>query len=105
MLSKNINFKNFLLKKNTKKIRNNLTLLLREKNEILRSLTPGYDNSYKKIIVKKLKKYPKVKIIGMGGSTLGAKSIFNFLEHKIKKKFYFIDNLHGKTKYIDKKNA
>ena len=105
MLSKNINFKNFLLKKNTKKIRNNLTLLLREKNEILRSLTPGYSNSYKKIIVKKLKKYPKVKIIGMGGSTLGAKSIFNFLEHKIKKKFYFIDNLHGKTKYIDKKKC
>ncbi len=103
MLSKNINFKNFRLKTNTKIIRNNLTLLLREKNEILRSLTPSYNNSYKKKIIKKLKDYSEVKIIGMGGSTLGAKSIFNFLEHKVKKKFYFIDNLNGKAKYINEK--
>ena len=29
----------------------------------------------------------------MGGSALGAKSIYKFLEHKIKKKFLFLNNL------------
>ena len=29
----------------------------------------------------------------MGGSILGAESIYNFLKYKIKKNFYFINNL------------
>ena len=29
----------------------------------------------------------------MGGSTLGAQAIYDFLKNKIKKKFIFVDNL------------
>ena len=32
-------------------------------------------------------------MIGMGGSILGAKAIYSFLQFKIKKKFIFLDNL------------
>ncbi len=32
----------------------------------------------------------------MGGSILGTQSIYNFLQHKIKKKIYFYDNLQNK---------
>ena len=41
----------------------------------------------------KFKNFSKIKLIGMGGSSLGAKSIYSFLKYKIKKKFIFIDNL------------
>jgi glucose-6-phosphate isomerase len=40
----------------------------------------------------------------MGGSILGAKTIYNFLSHKIKKKFLFIDNIKtGNFKISSKK--
>jgi glucose-6-phosphate isomerase len=41
----------------------------------------------------KFKKYNSVAIIGMGGSILGAEAIYNFLENKIKKKFFFLSNI------------
>ena len=31
----------------------------------------------------------------MGGSTLGAQAIYDFLKKKIKKKFIFVDNLNA----------
>ena len=34
----------------------------------------------------------------MGGSILGTQAIYDFLKHKIKKKFYFINNLKSFTK-------
>ena len=42
----------------------------------------------------------------MGGSTLGAESIYSFLGNKIKKKFDFINNLNSnnhipKKKYVN----
>ena len=49
MLTKNINFKNFQLKKNNKKIRNDLKLFLKENNTVLKSL----GLNYKIVIVKK----------------------------------------------------
>ena len=41
----------------------------------------------------------------MGGSILGAESIYDFLKHKIKKNFYFNNNLQPKIKYSDKKKT
>ena len=32
----------------------------------------------------------------MGGSILGTEAIYDFLKHKIKKNFYFINNLQPK---------
>ena len=40
----------------------------------------------------------------MGGSTLGAKAIYKFLEDKTKKKFVFIDNLKPKWSKYEKSN-
>ena len=39
----------------------------------------------------------------MGGSILGTESIYDFLRHKVKKKFIFINNLQSKIKNLDKK--
>ena len=36
----------------------------------------------------------------MGGSSLGAKAIYDFVNHKIKKKFYFYDNLDLKNQML-----
>ena len=52
----------------------------------------SYKDSFTKKNISKYKKYSNIVLIGMGGSILGAKAIYNFLEHKIKKNFYFIDN-------------
>jgi glucose-6-phosphate isomerase len=96
MLTKNISFKNFKLKKNNNKIKKDLYDILKKKNSILESLCPSYKNSFNKKIISKFKKYHKIKVIGMGGSILGTESIYNFLKDKIKKNFYFNDNLQSK---------
>ena len=103
MLTKNINFKNFKLNKNNKKIKKDLNIVLNENNEVLRSLSKNYKNSYTKKTISKFKKYYHVRVIGMGGSILGAESIYDFLKHKIKKNFYFINNLQSKIKPYNKK--
>ena len=105
MLTKNINFINFQHKKNNKKIKKDLKVFIKENTEIYKSLSPEYKNNYNKKIIKKLKKYFDIRIIGMGGSILGTESIYDFLKHKIKKNFYFINNLKTKINHsIKKKN-
>ena len=51
------------------------------------------ENASRRDQFKKFLKFKKVVIIGMGGSVLASKSIYSFMKNKIKKKFYFIDNL------------
>jgi glucose-6-phosphate isomerase len=103
MLTKNINFKNFQLKKSDKKIKNDLKIFLSKNSALLKSLSSDYKNSYRKEIIKKFQKYFNIRVIGMGGSILGTESIYNFLRHKIKKKFYFINNLQSKINPLNKK--
>ena len=103
MLTKNIDFKNFKIKKNTQKVKKKLKKLLQENNEIIKSLRKTYKNSYNKKLVNKYNKGLNYRIIGMGGSTLGAQTIYNFLGKKIKKKFSFIDNLQSITKKNNEK--
>ncbi len=43
--------------------------------------------------LKKFKKFKTVVVIGMGGSILGTEAIYNFLNYKIKKKFFFLNDL------------
>ena len=94
MLTKNINL-NFskILKKN-QKIFNKLKILLEEKNQILNSFSSLYKDSYKKKDMIKFKNYQNISIIGMGGSVLGARAIYNFLKNKTKKKFIFKDDFN-----------
>ena len=95
MLTKNIKVKNFLLKNNLsnqkKTIFKSFKNLINSNNEILFSMSKNYKDSYNKKIIFDLKKKNIVNLIGMGGSVLGAKAIYNFLETP-KKKFNFIDN-------------
>ncbi len=89
MITKNINFKNFLVKKNKFKISQKLKILLKQNNSILKTLSPNYKYSYNKKIISKFKKYNEITLIGMGGSILGAQAIYDFLKFKIKKKVFF----------------
>ena len=93
MLTKNIKFKNFLIKNKKKNISKKLKSLLSENNEILKTLSVRYKYSYTKKIVSKFKKYQNITLIGMGGSILGSQAIYDFIKHKIKKKVFFVNNL------------
>ena len=103
MITKNINFKNFKKKKNLLKVKKDLKLLLKENNTVLKSLSTSYKNTYKVKMIQKFKNHDNIRIIGMGGSILGAESIYDFLNDKIKKKFYFINNLEPKIKKYNSK--
>ena len=100
MLSRNIRFKNFLNrppKKRLFKIFNDLKNNYLSKNtRFLSSLSQNYKYNYNKKIVNKYKKFQNFRVIGMGGSILGSKAIYQFLKHKIKKNFIFVDNLQPK---------
>ena len=91
-LTKNIEFKNFKSTNSKKKIQKFFKQLINENNYILSSLRKSYKDSFHKSDINKYKKYSKIVIIGIGGSILGAKTIYSFLKNKIKKKFFFIDN-------------
>ena len=104
MLTKNISFKNFKLKGNNNKIKKILDDILIKKNSILESLSANYKNSYSKKTILKFKKYNYIRIIGMGGSILGTESIYYFLKNKIKKKFFFYNNLQPQININDRKN-
>ena len=104
ILTKNIIFKKYKIGKSEKKIKSLLLNLLNENNQILFSLSRYYKNSYNKKKINKLRKYSTIILIGMGGSILGAKAIYNFLKNKIKKNFFFIDGFdYYKIKDIFKK--
>ena len=103
MLTKNINFVNFKIKKKNIKINLKLKSLLKENNAVIQSFRSTYRDSYNKKNFKSLNKNFDYRIIGMGGSTLGAQAIYDFLKIKIKKKFFFIDNLQSKQKLSIKK--
>ena len=103
MLTSNIDFKNFKTKNTNHSLQKSLRLLLNQKNPIISSLESSYKNSFDKKILKKYKKNLNFRIIGMGGSTLGAQAIYNFLDKKIDKKFYFSDNLQSSKKADNKK--
>ena len=104
MLTSRINFINFKQQKKNKKIKQLLNETLKNRNEVVQSLDKKYKNNYKINKLRKFKTSKNFKIIGMGGSTLGAQAIYDFLKPKIKKNFEFIDNLQPIRKKKDNKN-
>ena len=104
MLTSRINFINFKQQKKNKKIKQLLNETLKNRNEVVQSLDKKYKNSYKINKLRKFKTSKNFKIIGMGGSILGAQAIYDFLKPKIKKNFEFIDNLQPIRKKKDNKN-
>tara|TARA_B110000008_G_scaffold185752_1_gene184576 strand:+ start:62 stop:1213 length:1152 start_codon:yes stop_codon:yes gene_type:complete len=93
MLTNGINFVNFQIKKNSILVKKNLISLLKSKNEVLNSLSHNYKNNFTKKLLYKYKKKIDYRVIGMGGSSIGTQTIYDFLKHKIKKNFVFTDNL------------
>jgi len=103
MLTRNIDFKNFKIKKKSLKVKKELKKLLKENNEVIKSLRKNYKNSYNRKLVNKYNKGLNYRVIGMGGSTLGTQTIYDFLRKKIKKNFSFVDNLNSITKINNEK--
>ena len=103
MLTKNIKLKLFTKKKLNKNLKKKLINLLNEENFIIKSLKKEYKNNFNKKTISKFKNFINYRVIGMGGSSLGTQAIYDFLEHKIKKKFEFLDNLKSHIKKNKKK--
>jgi glucose-6-phosphate isomerase len=104
MLTQNISFKNFLIHKKKIVVKKNLNLILNEETQVISSLSKSYKDSFSKKNIKHFNKKLDYRIIGMGGSTLGAQAIYDFLKKKIKKKFIFVDNLNTSKNKQTKKN-
>src|SRR5210317_1991407 len=104
MITQGISFTNFLIKKKKLVLKKNLKSKLEGKNQVIGSLSNSYKDSFSKKNIKHFNKKFDYRIIGMGGSTLGAQAIYDFLKKKIKKNFIFVDNLNAFTNNKAKKN-
>ena len=104
MLTSTINFKNFNIKKKlNKNLKKKLKFLLKENNDILKSLGKNYKNTFNKKNLIEYKKFIYFRVIGMGGSILGTQAIYDFLINKINKNFTFVNNLQSNIKKDNKK--
>ncbi len=100
-MKKNIFYKNHIygksinskLSKVFKKTIKNIKFNLNNSDDFFFSLSRNFKLNFNKKDLKKFSKYKNIILIGMGGSILGANAIYQFLQHKIKKKFVFFDNL------------
>ena len=69
----------------------------------LNILNKNYKFNFNFTELRRFKNYKKIIVIGMGGSILGAETIYEFLFDKIKKEFLFFDNLNDYKIYNVKK--
>ena len=94
----------FSLKKNKKKFQKksvdnfnklitNINKDISNSSKTLNILNTKFKFNFNLKDLRRFKKFNTVAIIGMGGSILGAAAIYDILKFKIKKKFYFFDNL------------
>tara|TARA_B100000674_G_scaffold494988_1_gene521000 strand:+ start:323 stop:1489 length:1167 start_codon:yes stop_codon:yes gene_type:complete len=95
MIRHSINIKGFSFRHNSANLKKFLLSsyeeLIKSDNHILLSMKKNYKDSYSKKFIQKLKKFKNINLIGMGGSVLGSKAIYNFLYSK-RKKINFFDN-------------
>ena len=103
MITSGIYFKNFNLTKKSNLVKKKIKLLLKENNAIIQSLQKNYRDSFSLKDIKKYKTLSNFRVIGMGGSSLGAQAIYDFLKSKIKKNFFFFNNLQSKIDSNKKK--
>ena len=108
MFSKSIKLKNFKNSKIQKKLKLYFKSLIKkkiDKKNLINSFTKSYSYSFNKNQIKFYKKFDIYEIYGMGGSSLGAHAIYDFIKPKIKKKFYFYSNLDEKNKFKKNKDG
>ena len=97
-------FKNFLNIKKNISVKKDFLNLLKKQPQLFETLKPTYKYSYSKKKISKYKKFSNIRVIGMGGSILGAEAIYDFLKKKIKKKIIFVNNLNSNAGYFNVKN-
>ena len=99
-------FNNFSLKRisrNFSKIEKEILSEIENTGKTLHILNKNFKFNFSFKDLKSFKKYNSIVIIGMGGSILGSESIYQFLENKIKKKFYFFDDINVRKNTLFKK--
>ena len=97
--SKLQNFKRNSLKNFSKKFENIYQEINRKidyPGSLFNLFNQNYELGFKIKNLAQFKKFKKIAIIGMGGSILGSMAIHSLFKKKIKKKFYFFDNLDEK---------
>ena len=105
MITSGIFFKNFKLKKKSLEIKKRLEKFIIQNDSIAQSLKKDYQDFFKKKGLKKYKSFKNIRVIGMGGSSLGTEAIYDFLKYKIKKNFFFINNLNPRLKKENNKKT
>ncbi len=90
------------LTKNFFKIFDNISLDIKDNNKTLNILNDKYKLNFNIKDLKVFNRFKTIAIIGMGGSILGSEAIYSFLKTKIKKKFYFFDDLNTKKNLLFK---
>ena len=81
------------LKNTTKAFQKLKREIKNSETSVLESHNKNYQDDFLPSLVRKFSRYNNIVIIGMGGSILGAQSIYLYLKKKIKKKLFFFDNL------------
>ena len=102
MLTKSIFLKSFPKKSSEKRIKKLLDLILSRNNQLFKSMSKNYVDQYSFKNIKKNNGRNNIRVIGIGGSILGAQAIYHFLKNKIKRKFFFINNLKSSKKLSSK---
>ena len=102
MLTKSIFLKSFPKKSSEKRIKKLLDLMLSQNNQLFHSMSRNYIDKYNFKNLKKKNGRNNVRVIGIGGSILGAQAIYHFLKNKRKRKFFFINNLKSSKKLSSK---
>ena len=95
MLTSGINFFNFKKKIKNQNIKKNFLNLVKDNIPVIQSLSKNYKDKFDKKFLKKIKNNKNYRLLGMGGSTLGAQAIYQFFGNRVKKNFEFIDNLQS----------
>ena len=91
----NVNYRKKLYK-NYKKILNKVIIDTKNPKKTLNVLSHNFKFNFQIQDLKRFNTFKTIVLVGMGGSILGSKAIHGFLRKKIKKNFYFFDNLNSK---------
>jgi len=86
--------KNNKIKKNCSTIIDDIIKNLDTNKNNFHSLSKNFKLNFRLKDLKKFRKFDTVVVIGMGGSILGAESIYCFLKKKIKKTFLFLNDIN-----------
>ena len=80
MITSGIFFQNFKLKRKSLEIKKKLEKFIAENNSIAQSLKRNYQDFFKKKELKKYKSFKNIRVIGMGGSSLGTEALIDFVK-------------------------